>query len=91
MRVEWWLDESALPTFLWARLREQEGEPVDVLDCDGRLHEFDSWADAERFLSQDEYVPLAEAVADGRVPAETPVPSGTDYVELVRGMRPPHG
>lgn len=87
MRVEWWLDESALPDHVWARLREQDGEPVDVLDCDGRMAEFDSAAEARRFLEEDEYVPLEDLVAEGALPRTTRPPKGRTYGELIRNMR----
>ena len=66
---EWWLDESALPHLLWARLtRGQDG--IMVHDTDGRLHLFKTVSDAAAWLRQDEYESLSQLKQDGVVAAD---------------------
>jgi hypothetical protein len=54
----WWLDESALPDLLWARLRCFSDGRAEVLDLDGRLTQFTSADEARLFLLEDEYAQL---------------------------------
>ena len=71
---ELWLDQSALPELVWARLYSG----IDgwfVLDSDGKLGLFDSREEAVAWLVEDEYVPFGELVADGEVPADAAPPA----------------
>lgn len=87
MDIEWWLDASALPSLVWARLRLQMGEPPDVLVCDNRLLLFETRAEAERWLAEEEYVPLKELVARSALPEDLPTPEGRTYQELIARMK----
>ena len=65
---QWWLDEAALPARRWGQLvRIDEGSMIIL--SEGTLH-FSSVHDALAWLAEEEYVPLADALADGRVPAQ---------------------
>jgi hypothetical protein len=54
--VEWWVDESALPDVVWARLSVGADGAASVLAPDGRTHRFPSGLDASNWLSEDEFV-----------------------------------
>ena len=52
VKTEWWLDVSALPDMHWAQLRVFANGTADVLDLDGRTHEFASAVEAANWLSE---------------------------------------
>jgi hypothetical protein len=80
---EWWLDSSALPDLYWARLTVYSNGSADVLDLDGKLHEFSSREEAEYWLGEDEYSPIHHLIEDGEVPSLTAIPSAPSDAELV--------
>jgi hypothetical protein len=58
-RTEWWLDECAFPTAVWARLRIFSDSSADACLGQGeKLYGFDSAEYAGYFLGEDEYVRL---------------------------------
>ncbi|HEX8230900.1 MAG TPA: hypothetical protein VF826_16510 [Chloroflexia bacterium] len=84
---EWWLDRSALPgTLMWSRLTVYGDGSAEVLDLDGKSHEFTSRKDAEDWLSEDEYSPMDDLVEDGDLPATMVPPSAPSDAELVLKM-----
>jgi hypothetical protein len=89
MTTTWWLDSSALPEQIWARLRVAHDGSAEVLDCDGSLHQFSDASEAEHWLREDEYSRLSELLEDGEVPQDTAVPQGTDETDLIRHMLRP--
>jgi hypothetical protein len=84
---EWWLDASALPQrLLWARLSAYSDGTADVLDLDGRNHEFGSREEAVHWLYEDEYFPMSDLREEGELPAETVAPHASSDAELVLQM-----
>ncbi len=59
----WWLDESALPDLLWARLRCFSDGRAEVFDLDGNVTSFATAEEARMFLLEDEYAQLAKRAA----------------------------
>jgi hypothetical protein len=74
---DWWLDESALPNLVWARLTHADAHRV--VDCDGKVHRFSDSRSALAWLAEDEYVPLREALTDGLVPPGTQPPDSRSF------------
>jgi hypothetical protein len=57
--VEWWLDECAFPSLVWARLRVYSDGSADACWDEGTtLYGFTSRQFASYFLSEDEYTRL---------------------------------
>jgi hypothetical protein len=88
---EWWLDESALPDLVWARLRTFEDGKAEVLDMDGRISIFASAGDAANYLMEDEYVRPGSVDPEelnrlGLVPQDLAPPTHGDGPELCRQM-----
>lgn len=71
--VGWWLDESALPRLIWARLMRAE-DGFLVQDADGKLHLFETIFDAVTWLREDEYELFSELRLAGRVPGDAVLP-----------------
>lgn len=90
VKTTWWLDSSALPDLLWARLRCYDAGHAEVFDLDGRLYRFASEEEAVDWLREDEYSMLDELIEDGEVSAETVQPSAPSDAELIPKMRTPH-
>ena len=88
----WWLMDCALPNLNWARMRVFADGTADVLDSDGRLHEFHSAADARDWLSEDELIRASSLEPDelAAYVLETediaPPPEGISDAELVPRM-----
>lgn len=74
MTTRWWLDESALPDLVWARL-SWGPEGAEILASGGDVYTFESLPEAENWLSEDEYVPFDELLADGDIPPGTRPPA----------------
>jgi hypothetical protein len=68
-RTTWWLDTSALPELFWARLCVHGDGRAEVLDLDGRLHQFPDEDEARKWLREDEYDELDYLRECGDVPA----------------------
>lgn len=83
VETSWWLDESALPDLLWARLRVFADGSAEVLDLDGRCHRFGSRDEAALWLNEDEYSPLADLVEDGEVQLDVAPPQAENDRGLV--------
>jgi hypothetical protein len=83
---DWWLDRSALPDRLWARLTVYDDGSSDVLDLDGKLHEFGSREEATDWLSEDEYSPMYDLIEVGELPAATTPPNASSDAELILKM-----
>ncbi len=84
-RVEWWLDESALPDLLWALLVDAPTGGVLVRDLDGTDHRFDDYDTAIGWLRQDEYERLDHLRAEENfVPARPPPVAwlGKRFIEI---------
>jgi hypothetical protein len=84
----WWLDESALPDLLWARLRCFSDGRAEVLDLDGRYTQFASEDEARLFLLEDEYAQLDRIAVEnfidaGMSPGVPRPPQAHSDVELV--------
>lgn len=72
-RVEWWLDDAALPGLVWALLVETASGGVLVRDRDGTDHAFADYSEAAAWLREDEYSRLDDLRADdGFTPAAPP-------------------
>jgi hypothetical protein len=55
-RVEWWLDDGALPRLAWARLRVFDDGAADVCFGEGQtLYGFTDRQHASYFLAEDDY------------------------------------
>lgn len=65
---EWWLDEAALPTLIWARLVNGI-DGWQVLCQDGSICLFESRSQAQSWFSQEEYAPYDELRAQGELDA----------------------
>jgi len=79
----WWLDWSALPErWLWARLRDFTGGSAEVLDSDGKYHQFPNSAAARLWLAEDEYSKLEELIEDGELPPEIQPPQTANDRDL---------
>lgn len=86
--VSWWLDWSALPERkIWARLTVVAGGDAEVLDCDGKRHQFPSVVAARLWLNEDEYSQMSDLIADGQLPSHQHPPSASTEAELVQMMR----
>lgn len=53
--VEWWIDSTALPNVVWARLGVNADGSAEVVDPGGRTHHFHSRTHASNWLSEDEF------------------------------------
>jgi hypothetical protein len=90
-RVTWWLDVTGLPDLLWARLRVFADGTADVLDLNGRVHEFSTEQGAREWLLEDEYERL-ESIEDddlryaGVTRKELVPPSARNDADIVTGM-----
>ena len=87
MKTTWWLDHSALPDLLWARLRVHPSGTADVLDLDGKLHTFLSEEEAVHWLSEDEYARLEYLLEEGEVAPTLQPPHAIREEALVPLMR----
>lgn len=85
-RQEWWLDGSALPNLLWARLTVFDATCVEVLDLDGRYRFFESEEAARLWLAEDEYEPLEGLVREGDLGASVVPPSAPTDEALIPRM-----
>lgn len=65
--MEWWLDEAAMPDLIWACLVWRDANNPCVIDSDAAVHHFATMADARTWLSEEEYLPLAELRDAGTV------------------------
>lgn len=66
--IEWWLDQSALPDMIWARLILYFNGTALIIDCDTKNHLFESHRLARQWLTQEEYLPVADLIEDKAVP-----------------------
>lgn len=69
---EWWLDEPALPELRWAFLRR--APESFVVECESLNYGFTSIDEALAWLSEEEFMPFKDAIADGLIPPETNCP-----------------
>jgi hypothetical protein len=86
MKTEWWLDWSALPDLLWARLQVHQNGAAEVFDLDGKVHHFSSEQEARNWLFEDEYSRLEQLIQSEEVPADTISPSAASDEELLPKM-----
>jgi hypothetical protein len=94
VRVErdgWWLDVSAFPDLLWARLRVFSDGTAEVFDLDGKVSRFPTEVAARDWLSEDEYESVESVDEEdlrygGLVRDDLRPPSGSGDTELVGRM-----
>jgi hypothetical protein len=79
----WFLDWSALPDLLWARIQIAADGSAVVLDLDGKYFYFADRHTVELFLNEDEYSLLAHVIEDGEVDAEVAPPTADSDQALV--------
>jgi hypothetical protein len=80
----WWLDWSALPhRLLWARLRDFADGSAEVLDLDGKYHQFSNSIDGRFWLAEDEYSKVEDLIEEGEVPAATQPPQAANDRDLI--------
>lgn len=60
----WWLDTSAFPDLVWARLTAFPDGTAEVFDIDGRSTRFSNHEQARLFLSEDEYAAVDTITAN---------------------------
>ncbi|MGE0667623.1 MAG: hypothetical protein AB7O49_13785 [Sphingomonadales bacterium] len=65
---QWWLDEPALPDLRWARLDALGSRAV--IRVGGTVMNFASPEEALRWLAEEEFIPLPDAIAAGSVPPD---------------------
>lgn len=82
-KTTWWLDTSALPDLLWARLEVHMDGTAHVLDLDGKRHTFNSERDAQTWLREDEYNELRDLQQDGDVDTSIQAPIASSDAALV--------
>lgn len=89
-KTTWWLDTSALPDQLWARLAQHADGTAHVLDLDGKRHTFSSESDAHTWLNEDEDDELSYLQQDGDVDTNIQAPTASSDATLVPLMRIRH-
>ena len=72
--IEWWIDTSALPELIWARLKIKEDGKCEILDIDNKTHYFKNQKEARLFLLEDEYGSLTSLIKEGELPSSTQPP-----------------
>lgn len=75
VHTTWWLDDSALPSLLWACLLTADDSRTVILDLNGAAHPFPDPKAAVAWLREDEYDCLTDLRFSGQVALDVRPPA----------------